>query len=221
MNDARATFKGITTLMALVCFALLGCRPESPVNEAAIDCQLFGRVQVIGARGTALGQFNKPRSVALDANDNLFVVDMTGRVQKFSPDGVFLASWQMPQTDLGKPKGMCRDKEGNIIVVEPHYQRVNCFSPEGKLLTQWGQRGTNAGQFIMPRAVAVNSRGETYVSEYGAVERVQRFAFDPLISTPLQRGAATASNGLNRFSGFGPAPETPKAFGIQGPVERP
>jgi len=58
MNDARATFEndrrpfaGTTTLVALVCFALLGCRPESPVNEAAIESQLFSRVQVIGARG--------------------------------------------------------------------------------------------------------------------------------------------------------------------------
>ena len=92
---------------------------------------------------------------------------MTGRVQKFSPSGAYLLSWQMPQTDLGKPKGMCRDGDGNIVVVEPHYQRVNHFSPEGQLLAQWGQRGTNAGQFMMPRAFAVNSHKEVFVSEYG------------------------------------------------------
>ena len=124
-------------------------------------------MQVIGSRGVGVGQFNKPRSVAVDAQDNLYVVDMTGRVQKFSPNGAFLLSWQMPQTDLGKPKGMCRDRDGNIMVIEPHYQRVNHFCPEGKLVAQWGERGTNAGQFSLPRAVAVNSRGEVFVSEYG------------------------------------------------------
>src|SRR2546426_12729643 len=98
-------------------------------------------------------------------------LDMTGRVQKFSPNGAFLLSWQMPQTDLGKPKGMARDRDGNVIVVEPHYQRVNHFSPEGKLLVQWGQKGTNSGQFMLPRAVAENSRRQIYVSEYGAMER--------------------------------------------------
>jgi DNA-binding beta-propeller fold protein YncE len=123
-----------------------------------------------------VGQLNKPRSVAVDAQDNVYVVDMTGRVQKFSPDGTYLLSWQMPQTDLGKPKGMCRDRDGSIIVVEPHYQRLNHYSPEGKLLAQWGERGTNAGQFMMPRAAAVNSRGEILVSEYRDVERVQRFS---------------------------------------------
>ena len=103
---------------------------------------------------------------------------MTGRVQKFSPTGSFLLAWQMPQTDLGKPKGMCRDRDGSIIVLEPHYQRVNVFSPEGKLLSQWGQKGTNDGQFSLPRAITINSKREIFVSEYGLVERIQKFAYD-------------------------------------------
>jgi DNA-binding beta-propeller fold protein YncE len=61
---------------------------------------------------------------------------------------------------------------------------VNCFSPTGHLLAQWGQRGTNAGQFMLPRAVAVNSHDEIYVSEYGVTERVQRFALGTSASRP-------------------------------------
>jgi ABC-type Fe3+ transport system permease subunit/sugar lactone lactonase YvrE len=154
---------------------LTGCAPSPPSNQAPLASQLFRRVQIIGSRGVGVGELNKPRSVAVDAQDNLYVVDMTGRVQKFSSNGVFLLSWQMPQTDLGKPKGMGRDRDGNIIVVEPHYQRVNVFSPEGNLIAQWGKRGTNAGELMMPRAVAVNSRREVFLSEYGLVERVQQF----------------------------------------------
>jgi ABC-type Fe3+ transport system permease subunit/DNA-binding beta-propeller fold protein YncE len=155
---------------------LTACSPNTPSNQAALHSQLFERVQVIGSRGVGVGEFNKPRSVAVDKQDNLYVVDMTGRVQKFSSNGVFLLSWQMPQTDLGKPKGMGHDRDGNILVVEPHYQRVNVFSPAGQSLAQWGKRGTNTGEFLLPRAVAVNSRGEVFVSEYGVVERVQGFA---------------------------------------------
>jgi ABC-type Fe3+ transport system permease subunit/DNA-binding beta-propeller fold protein YncE len=162
---------GLCLLLAL----LPGCGPAPAANEAPIDSRVFSRVRVIGSRGVGIGEFNKPRSVAVDAQDSIYVVDMTGRVQKFSPDGEFRLSWQMPQTDLGKPKGMCRDRDGNIVVLEPHYQRVNHFSPDARLVAQWGATGTGPGQFKLPRAVAVNSRGEIFVSEYGGVERVQRF----------------------------------------------
>jgi DNA-binding beta-propeller fold protein YncE len=165
-----------TLLLACAVMLLAGCTPSGSSSQAPLASQLFRRVQIIGSRGVGVGELNKPRSVAVDAQDNLYVVDMTGRVQKFSSNGVFLLSWQMPQTALGKPKGMGRDRDGNIIVLEPHYQRVNVFSPEGKLLAQWGKRGTNAGELMMPRAVAVNSRREVFLSEYGLVERVQQFA---------------------------------------------
>ncbi len=143
-----------------------------------LHSEFFSRAEVFGTRGTAPGQFNKPRSVAVDAAGDFFVVDMTGRVQRFSPDGGFLTYWQMPQTDLGKPKGMGRDLAGNVIVVEPHYQRVNHFSSDGRLATQWNVHATNLGPSILPRAVAVNSRGEIFVSEYGLAERVLGFTPD-------------------------------------------
>jgi ABC-type Fe3+ transport system permease subunit/DNA-binding beta-propeller fold protein YncE len=162
-------------LSACALVLLTACSPVSTPNDAPLRSRLFSRVQIIGTRGVGVGQLNKPRSVAVDAQDNLYVVDMTGRVQKFSPSGAFLLSWQMPQTERGKPKGMGRDRAGNIIVVEPHYSRVNHFSPEGKLVSQWGGHGTNFGQLGLPRAVAVNSRGEIFISEYQENERVQKF----------------------------------------------
>jgi ABC-type Fe3+ transport system permease subunit len=152
-----------------------GCAPHNS-GEAPLNSKLFNAVRVIGSRGVGVGEFNKPRSVAVDRLDNVYAVDMTGRVQKFSSNGIFLLSWQMPQTELGKAKGMGRDLDGNIIVVEPHYQRVNHFSPEGRLLAQWGHKGKGPSELLMPRAVGMTSRGEIFLSEYGQVERVQKFA---------------------------------------------
>jgi ABC-type Fe3+ transport system permease subunit/DNA-binding beta-propeller fold protein YncE len=171
-------FKPFQRFFALATIAILsGCSVQQS-DHVLIQSKLFDSVQVIGSRGTALGQLNKPRSVTCDRNDNLYVVDMTARVQKFSPDGKFLTSWQLTQTTKGKPKGMDHDKDGNIILVEPHYQRVNHFSTDGKLLAQWGEHGTNVGQLAFPRAVAVNSHGELYITEYSVVERVQHFSAD-------------------------------------------
>jgi DNA-binding beta-propeller fold protein YncE len=168
-------FHFCSLLTGLVLWA--SCSGKAP-DDSRVKSFLFSEVQIIGARGTAPGQLNKPRSVALDKNDNMYVVDMTGRVQKFSPQGAFLTSWQIPQTDLGKPKGMCCDAEGNIVVLEPHYSRVNHFATEGKLIRQWGIHGTNAGQLALPRSVAVETGGRIYISEYGQTERVQQFSAD-------------------------------------------
>ncbi|MCI0535826.1 MAG: 6-bladed beta-propeller [Verrucomicrobiales bacterium] len=186
----------------VVCAAGAGCGSR-PANEAPIHSALFSKVQIIGSWGTALGQLNKPRSVAVDAADNLYVVDMTGRVQKFSPEGTYLAYWQMPQTDLGKPKGLCRDSAGNVIVLEPHYQRVNHFTPEGKLVAQWGTQGTNAGQLTLPRAVAVNSRGEIFISEYTTVDRVQQFSKDGGQFINVFGRPGTHAGEFNRAEGLG------------------
>jgi len=177
-STAAATLSAV--LPFLGCASVIfpaGCS-QSPSTGGGLKSAFFKRIEIIGCRGTAPGQFNKPRSLMVDRQDNLYVVDITGRVQKFAPDGTWLLSWQMPETDLGKPKGMGIDKDGHVIVVEPHYSRINHFTSEGVLVRQWGQRGTNAGQLAFPRAVAVNRAGEIFVSEYGHVDRVQRFSAD-------------------------------------------
>lgn len=170
---------GNAITIAVMLPTMLGCSARLKPEEARVDSRLFDRVKIIASRGVAPGQVNKPRSVAVDHDDNLYVLDFTGRVQKFGPDGQFLKFWQMPETKQGNPKGLSVDREGNIIVVEPHYSRVNLFTPEGMLLMRWGEKGTNFGQFSFPRAAAVNSRREWFVSEYGVVDRVQAFAFEP------------------------------------------
>lgn len=194
---------GVTAAaLLLTAVALAGCS-QNNAREQVIESKIFSRVQIIGSRGVGVGEFNKPRSLSLDRQDNLYVVDMTGRVQKFSPEGKFLLSWQMPQTTLGKPKGMSCDKDGNVVVLEPHYQRVNHFSPAGKLVAQWGVHGTNAGQLTLPRSVAVDSHGDIFVSEYTVVDRVQEFSPDgkKLLNIFGQPGMGRGE--FNRAEGMG------------------
>ncbi|MGC3959130.1 MAG: 6-bladed beta-propeller [Verrucomicrobiota bacterium] len=175
-RDRQAVSRALASAATVVAIAVLaGCSPADPARETRLQSKLFDRALVIGSRGVGIGELNKPRSLACDTNGNVYVVDMTGRVQKFSPEGKYLSHWQMPETDLGKPKGMGRDHDGNIIVVEPHYQRVNHFTTDGKLLAQWGCHGTNEGCFMLPRGIAQNSHGDFLVSEYMGAERVQKF----------------------------------------------
>lgn len=185
------------------CFLLGGCAPSPPDGRTPVESRLFSHVEVIGSRGVGAGQFNKPRSVAVDREDHLYVVDLTARVQKFSPDGRYLGAWQFEESDKGRPKGMGRDADGNIIVVEPHYCRVNHLSPSLKPVLQWGVQGTNAGQLAFPRAVAVNARGEIYVSEYMHVERVQRFEKPGGRLLGVFGGAGQGAGQFNRAEGLG------------------
>ena len=184
-----------------------GCSRAPQPRGQALESRLFARVEILGSRGSALGQFTKPRSVGVDSEDNLYVVDMTGRVQKFSPEGEFLLSWRMPETDLGRPKGMAQDPQGQLTLIEPHYQRVNHFGPDGVLVRQWGRHGTNLGELILPRAIAFNTRGDAYVSEYTVVDRIQGFRAGD--RTPFACFGRTGDRDgeLNRPEGLDVAPD--------------
>ena len=97
-------------------------------------------------------------------------------------------------------EGPACDRDGNIVVVEPHYSRVNHFTAGGKLVAQWGEHGTDDGRLTLPRGAAVNSRNEIFVSEYQEAERVQKFL---LPANPAPQWVASfgkAGTGLGEFN---------------------
>ena len=176
-----------------------GCGGDAEIAPS-LESRFFSVVQATGGKGTGVGQFNKPRSVAVGPNDDVFAVDMTGRVQRFDSSGRYLNFWQMQETERGRPKGMGRDGDGLIIVLEPHYARVNHFTPDGELVFQWGMRGAEPGKLAFPRAVACHSSGDLFVTEFQQVERVQRFL-------PAGKGLVLAFGGAGDEAGAFNRPE--------------
>ncbi len=201
MNRCRTIRPQLGQALALACGSLLAGCGEGPSGEV-FDSAIFSEVHVIGSRGNAPGKFVKPRSVAVDRDDNVYVCDMTGRIQKFDPEGNYLLQWQMPETERGRPKGMACDHEGNIVVVEPHYSRINHFTPEGKLVAQWGTHGRERGELSFPRAVAVAPDGSAYVSEFQIVERLQKFGLARESVRVEIRGAGHGPREFNRAEGL-------------------
>jgi DNA-binding beta-propeller fold protein YncE len=135
--------------------------------------------QVYGRRGLSEGRFQKPRAMAIDNYDRIYVVDMTARIQAFDTDGKFLRSWETPTHENGKPTGLSVDRDGNVAVVDTHYFRVLFYSPEGELLrTLGGQHGHGPGEMGLVTDVVEDSAGNYYVAEYGELERIQKFTHD-------------------------------------------
>ena len=136
---------------------------------------------VWGRLGRSDGRFDRPRAVAIDARDRLYVVDKTGRIQVFDTDGRFLRGWRTPQTQAGQPCGLGIDGDGNLLVADTHYFRMLVYSPAGRLLeerTIGGQQGNEPGQFNFVTDAVQDSRGNYYISEYGRCDRIHKYSRD-------------------------------------------
>lgn len=149
---------------------LAGCGDRTPQ---------LGQLQAVWGRpGFSAGRFQKPRAMAIDAQDQIYVVDMTARIQVFDREGHYLRSWQTPEHKNGRPTGMSMGRDGNLLVADTHYHRILVYSPEGALLRMFGTPGQEAGQFSLVTNVVQDSQGNLYTGEYGDCDRIQKFSAD-------------------------------------------
>ncbi len=148
-----------------------GCQQEP-------DSSSLGQFERIwGSRGISDGRFQKPRAMAIDGEDRIYVVDMTARIQVFARDGRFLRGWSTPDHEFGKPTGISIGIDGRVLVADTHYYRVLIYSPEGRLVqTIGGVKGDGPGEFGLVTDAVQDSDGNFYVAEYGEYDRIQKFS---------------------------------------------
>jgi DNA-binding beta-propeller fold protein YncE len=160
-------------LVAMVTAATGGCTAEATAERQP--------EKVWGRLGAGKGQFSKPRAMAIDAADQLYIVDMTARIQVFDVEGNFIRGWQTPEHTNGRPTGMTIAPDGNLLVADTHYYRVLTYTPYGELLaeaTLGGTMGQGPGEFGFVTDAVRDAAGNYYVSEYGEFDRIQKFAAD-------------------------------------------
>ncbi len=152
-----------TFLIALVFVA--GCHSHGTEPEL-----------VWGKRGILDGQLVKPRAIAIDSRDRLYLVDWTARIQAFDRDGKFLGhSWTPPDYRNGRPSGLSIDKDDNVVVSDSHYHCVRVYSPEGRLLrTVGGNPGTAPGQLSYISDALCDKEGNFYIAEFGDTQRITK-----------------------------------------------
>jgi DNA-binding beta-propeller fold protein YncE len=121
-----------------------------------------------GGKGKENGQFDFPRGLAVDNAGNILVADTSnGRIQKFSPAGIFVSviggQGQGPG-QFREPCGMAVDSSGNIYVADVANGRIQKLKPDGTFLAEW--KGPEPG-FYGPRDIAIGPDNSLYVIDQG------------------------------------------------------
>jgi sugar lactone lactonase YvrE len=138
------------------------------------------------------GTFNEPWGVAVDKDGYVYVADTWNyRIQKFTPDGQFVASWgsfgQGDQPDaLYGPRDIAFDSQGRLFVADTGNKRIVVFDPDGTYVTQFGSAGIDPGQFDENVGIAIDANDKIYVADTWN-QRVQVLSLDSSTNqiTPL------------------------------------
>jgi tripartite motif-containing protein 71 len=124
----------------------------------------------------------------VDTRGQVYVADRNNhRIQKFTRNGRFIASWgradRMPGSgdgEFNRPHGVATDLNGNVYVADTSNHRIQKFTSSGRLLMKWGRNGGDGsagigdGEFNDVRDVAVDAAGGVYTIEE-ANHRAQKF----------------------------------------------
>ena len=107
--------------------------------------------------------------MAMDDKGMLYVDDKCNyRVQKFSPEGEFIAQFGKKGTgevELIEPRCVAVDAiTGNVYVSSEH--KILTFSSTGKFITEFGGKGPGEAEFNKPCGLALDeSTGHLYVCD--------------------------------------------------------
>ena len=111
----------------------------------------------------AAGPFNRPTSIALAANGDIYITDGYGnaRVHCFAPNGTLKFSWGEPGQGEGQfnlPHGILIDQDQRVYVADRQNNRIQIFDLNGQYLDQWTG-------FIRPAAMCIGPDHNMYIAE--------------------------------------------------------
>lgn len=135
--------------------------------------------QVWGQRGTRPGDMVRPRAIAIDQQDRLFIVDFTARIQVYDINGKYLGpTWTTPDYRNGRPSGLSIDRDGHLLVSDSHYATVRIYSAQGEELKSFGPNSGVPGGIGYISDVVQDADGYFYLSEFGEHNRIIKLGSD-------------------------------------------
>ncbi|CAG7645008.1 hypothetical protein PAESOLCIP111_04856 [Paenibacillus solanacearum] len=149
--------------------------------------------------GSALGEFNKPKGLAVDGDGNVYVADSeNNRIQKLTVSTGGWSEWKKTGSGPGvflKPNGVAVDGSGNVYVADLAYNRIQKLTLATNTWKVWSdttQAGTDPGRFNNPTGIAVDSSGAIYVTDKNN-NRIQKLVIT--IAAPNAPTGVTAAAG--------------------------
>ena len=118
-----------------------------------------------GTTGDGPGEFRNPFMLAIDSQDNVYVVDQSNsRIQKFDSDGNFIlilgANGSGPG-ELRNPLEIAIDNEDHVYVAELLNHRIQVFDSEGDSIYIWNVPWSEEDKV---KTVAVDAEGYVYIT---------------------------------------------------------
>ncbi len=145
-----------------------------------------GRVQVFNTDGVYQRELDlnssQARGIAIDADDNVYVVDGGGDVQKYTSTGTKLAEWTWTNPNM---RQIAIADNGTLYITTWSNDEVHLYNQEGNKL----------GEFdvpFRPLGIAINSSGNLMVGDY---DEHEIYEYTP------------SGNYIRRFGSYGSDPD--------------
>jgi DNA-binding beta-propeller fold protein YncE len=133
-------------------------------------------------RALGEGLFTRSHGLRIDREGNIWATDVSAHfVVKLSPQGEVLLTlgtkgqageWNEAAQShrFNEPNDVAIADNGDIFVVQGHTPgrgdpRVLKFDARGKFLKTWGGRGTGPGQFAVAHGIAIDAKGQLWVTD--------------------------------------------------------
>ncbi len=145
--------------------------PEDPIAAATVS--VFD-----GNTGTLLqswgaGRFLLPHGLTIDPHGNVWLTDVAlQQVFQFTPEGKLLLTLgeaRVPGADASHfnlPTDVAVLADGSCYVSDGYRNtRVVKFSAGGRYEFEWGTKGSEPGQFVLPHGITLDALGRVYVCD--------------------------------------------------------
>src|SRR4051794_2350897 len=134
-------------------------------------------------KGTGPGEWNLPHKLAVDANENLYIIDREGhRVEVFDKNLTYLREikndWNPWDINISR-----KGTDGIGWIADHKDERVLRFNlKDGAITAVWGKQGWGPSEFDWVHGIVVDSKGAVYAADtYG--QRIQKFVKSGAVSS--------------------------------------